>query len=153
MAAPSQFLQLRVDELSSRVQDNINATLRPLAEAIGATPIMGAPPPAWIAPSLVNGFANQGLGFAVAGYHKDALGYVHAKGVILDSTAAGIAANTAAFTFGKGYRPAETLLIPAYGAAATVQFLSVSPAGVVTVLVALAASARLGFYFSFLAEG
>ncbi len=149
-SSPSKFLQLRTEEHSSRVQDNINATLRPLAQAVGATPIMGAPPPAWISPNLLADFVNVGGGSATAGYHRDALGYVHIKGLV--STAAGTAANTTIFTIAMGYRPKESLLLPVFGTAGAVQFVTITPAGAVQARLLIAAGGSIGLNVTYLAE-
>jgi hypothetical protein len=150
MPAPSRFPKLRTEEHSSRVQDNIDGTLGPIAEALNATPIMGADPPAWIRPNLLNDFVNVGGGNALVAYHKDALGYVHVKGVV--THVAGVGAGTSLFAFAMGYRPSEELLFAVYGTGATAQFLSVSADSNVYNQVAVAAGGIIGFTLSFLAE-
>lgn len=154
MPAPSQFAKLRDQEHSSRVQDNIDATLRPLAEALNSTPIMGAPPPPWIRPDLLNGFVNLvavlgGLS-SIAGYHRDALGYVHVKGTLYH--VAGVAAMTPIMVFPPGYRPKETQTFPVKGPGAAIQYINITPDGTVSPIVALAGADSCDFAFSFLAE-
>ena len=66
-----------------------------------AVPLTGS---AWIAPTLINSWVNQGgAGVAVAGYLKDPLGFVHLKGRIKSG-----ANGTAAFVLPAGYRPGAT---------------------------------------------
>jgi len=145
------FPKLRGDsEHSSRTQDNIAATLTPLATALAATPIMGARLPAWIRPDLLNGFADYGSPFAIVGFHKDALGYVHCKGVMIH--AAGCAAATVIMIFPLGYRPLETQRFSVPGAAVTVQEITVDAAGNASPNAAIAAGAACDFSFIFLAE-
>lgn len=64
----------------------------------------------WIAPALLNSFANLGSGFSIAGYFKDSVGAVHLRGVV--SNAPGVAAATPIFTLPAGYRPAYRLVFP-----------------------------------------
>ncbi len=150
MGSPG-FPKLRgIDTQASRTQDNIAQQLQPIALALAQTPIMGAPAPAWIAPSLLGGFANFGGAFAVAGYHRDALGYVHTKGTFL--VTAGAAAGTQIMLFPSGYRPRELARLSVVGDAGTAQFIEVAPTGIVTVGVAVPAPGSCDFFFSFLAE-
>lgn len=65
---------------------------------------------AWIAPTLINSWANFGSGFETAAYLKDPLGFVHLKGVIT-----GGASTTVAFVLPAGYRPGATTLGAAGG--------------------------------------
>lgn len=135
---------------SSRTQDNVDSVVRPVAAALTNTPIMGAKPPAWILPDLLNGFANAGGIYAAVGYHKDALGYVHCKGVM--AHAAGTAAGTQVMLFAPGYRPGAVQRFTVEGTAATAQFIAVNGAGVAAVEVLIAAGGTCDFAFSFLAE-
>ena len=57
----------------------------------------------WIAPTLLNGWVDYGGLSAPAGYHKDALGYVHLRGDIKSGTTTPF---TTLFTLPVGYRPA-----------------------------------------------
>lgn len=149
MASPS-FPKLRgSDEQASRAQDNISQQLQPIAKALSATPIMGASAPSWIAPSLLNGFANTS-GFAAAGFHRDALGYFHGKGVL--TNAAGVAAGSTIYVAPSGYRPRETQRFSVRGAAGTVQAVTVTPAGLVSNDLVLAAGDTIDLAFSFLTE-
>jgi hypothetical protein len=59
---------------------------------------------AWIAPTLLNGWANVGLQHALTGYFKDTIGIVHLKGLVKNGTAT---INTAIFQLPAGYRPLE----------------------------------------------
>lgn len=153
MASPSTFLKLRDEEHSARVQDNIGATLAPIANALNATPIMGAAPPPWILPSLAAGWANLGAPFAVVGYHRDALGYVHAKGVLTNTSGGALPLGTTIFTLAMGYRPSETQRFSVPGAAVTAQELTITSAGVVSNNAAVANGAAIDIVFNFLSEG
>lgn len=150
MAFPSSFLKLRGDDQPTRAQDNINASLEPIAKALNATPIMGAPPPSWIRPSvLTGGFSNFGGGFAVVAFHKDALGYVHVKG--FTTSVAGSAAFSVIFTLPQGYRPSEVRRFPAEANGAY-QGVQVYFNGDVSNVIIVAAGGFISTEFSFLAE-
>jgi|ERR1700755_929071 len=146
----SRFSLLRQegDPLASRLQDNINTVLQPLAKNLNATPIMGAPPPPWIKPDLQGDLANAGGGFATAGYHKDALGYVHVKAVL--QTAAGLASGATLFVLLMGFRPSEILRVP--DASGVAQSYDVNPDGRITASSAIAGPAFPQLLFDFLAE-
>ncbi len=155
MAAPSRFQQLRgKDAHSARVQQNINATLQPIANAVNNTPLTGAPPPAWILASLLAAdavplfWSNTGGALAKAAFHRDALGYVHSKGVITNNSAA--PSVFPPFFFPPGYRVAETHRIPvAYSGG--VMFITLTSDGAVTPQ-AVASGGFIGLDFTFLAE-
>ena len=70
--------------------------------------LIAEPRPAWIAPTLLNGWLNFGAPFAATAYLKDTVGFVHLKGTLKSGTM-----NTAMFTLPLGYRPAEDELVPA----------------------------------------
>jgi hypothetical protein len=57
--------------------------------------------PAWIAPTLINSWTNFGGGNPAAGYMKDALGFVHLRGMVGSGTV-----GAAILTLPVGYRPA-----------------------------------------------
>jgi hypothetical protein len=61
----------------------------------------------WTAPTLINGFANFGAPFLVAGYMKDAQGFVHLRGLIANAGAE--ADGVVAFVLPAGYRPSATV--------------------------------------------
>ncbi|MCU4184038.1 SGNH/GDSL hydrolase family protein [Acidiferrimicrobium sp. IK] len=61
---------------------------------------------AWIAPTLVNAWANLGNGFGPVGYRKDSNGFVHLRGAVNSGTAGAI------FTLPVGYRPGSSLICP-----------------------------------------
>jgi hypothetical protein len=85
-------------------------------------------PPTWLAPSLVNSWANYGSGNQNAGYYKDTAGTVHLRGLIKSG-----ASLSTAFTLPSGYRPlaTETLI----GATATgIAGIVIASTGVVTVV-------------------
>lgn len=150
--ASSQFPILRTPEQpqQSRVQDGIASVFNPVAKALQNTPIMGAPAPAWIQPDLLNGWANIGAQFATAAFHRDALGYVHCKGVL--SNAAGAAAGSTIFALPMGYRPAQQYRFAVEGTSATAQFINVTPVGLVSPDVVVAAGGTCDVVFTFLAE-
>lgn len=150
MAAPTQFIRLRGDGQPSRVQDNIGATVDPAVRALAATPIMGAPAPAWVRVDLLGGYSQTAAPQPVCAYHKDALGYVHAK--IALTHAAGTAAGTAAFVFGTGYRPSETLTFGGSDAGGLFVAMTVDASGNFANLAVLAAGDQIRMVFSFLAE-
>lgn len=150
MAAPN-FPRLRgKDAQQSRVQDSIAQQLTPVATALARTPIMGAPPPGWQAPSLLSAFANLGGQHAVAGYHRDALGYVHGKGS-LQGSGAGTASDAPIYILPMGYRPAEIQRFPVFGGS-IMQWVNVLPTGVVTVGAVMGSGEVIDIAFTFLAE-
>lgn len=55
----------------SRVQDQVVGTLNPIARAVGATPIGGAPLPGWIRGQPVGGVTPIGSGFQPLSYYID----------------------------------------------------------------------------------
>ncbi|WP_156936144.1 hypothetical protein [Anoxybacteroides tepidamans] len=61
----------------------------------------------WIAPTLLNGWVNNGSGFEIAGYYKDALGFIRLKGLIKGGTM-----GTTAFVLPAGYRPSSRRAFP-----------------------------------------
>lgn len=164
MVAPNSTLKLRGEGHDSRTTDNVSAVLNPLAQAVGATPIMGSPPPSWIRADYRSGAAMAATGFldvapaSVAGatpqqtiFHRDALGYVwmHVAAV----TAAGVAGGAAMLTLPQAYRPAQPSTMPAFNATTgALNQLTISVAGVVATVPAVGAGQSVVGYFSFLAE-
>lgn len=65
---------------------------------------------AYVAPTLLNGWANHSEWFPAAGYMKDELGFVHLTGLVRDGTAAHI------FTLPAGYRPSKYTMFPVVAA-------------------------------------
>ena len=145
----SVFPKLRSPEHDARTQDNVDVVLRPVAQALAQTPIMGAAAPAWVAPSLLNGFTNTGGARALAGIHKDALGYVHGQGAL--THAAGTAAGTQILLLASGYRPRNTIRI-AVPVTPGAQWVEITPSGVLTTGFAIAAAGEIELSFIFLAE-
>lgn len=147
----SRFTSLRDADnpLNARTQDNINQVLQPLARAVMATPIMGAPPPPWIQPDLLADFVPT-ANFATPGYFRDALGFVHVKGSV--TTAAGAGVGTAIFLFPQGYRPAAYQRFCVDGTLSTYQCLQVGPDGFLVPAVAIVAGGATFLTLSFLAE-
>lgn len=150
MASP-QFLKFRqkAQPLAARQADAVDATLRPVAEALCRTPIMGAAPPPWIPHALSTGFANAGAPLAVAAFHVDALGYLHSKGSL--TCAAGCAAGTTIATIPIGTRPSETLRL-AVPVTPGAQWVTVAPTGIIATAFVIGAGAQIDLAFSFLVE-
>lgn len=150
--ATSRFPVLRgADAQQSRVQDNVQGVLGPVAKALQNTPIMGAVPPAWIRASPLNGFATPATAqFAPIAYHRDALGYAHVR--VSVSHAAGVAALSTIFVLPLGYRPGFTLPFAGMAAAGAYQGVFVLADGQVQNRLVMAAGAVLYANFSYLAE-
>ena len=79
------------EQLQTKGVDRINGTLVPLTGA------------AWVAPTLINSWANTGAPFATTAYLKDPLGFVHLKGRIMTGASGAIA-----FVLPAGFRPGAT---------------------------------------------
>lgn len=82
----------------------------------------------WTAPTWQNSWA--GIAGATPGYFKDALGFVHLRGMMTGGTL-----NAALFTLPAGYRPGQgiTIVVDYWtGAALTISELSITTGGVVT---------------------
>lgn len=105
----SRFPVLRnpADPVAARIQQNISNVLAPVAQAIQNTPILGAPPPPWQLPTLLNGFTFLYTGTLAkgTGFAKDALGYVWCNVTARNSSGGPAAAGTPIFRFPVGYRP------------------------------------------------
>jgi hypothetical protein len=141
----SRFPILRgLDVQQSRVQDNVNSVLGPVAQALQNTPIMGGPLPTMTAPSLLAGLVNFNIIFyAPMSWHIDALGYVHLGGGVV--SAAGAAANTVAFVLPIQARPKYVRDFAVEGTGSTAQFVEVLPNGNVVILLAIAAGGYCTF--------
>ena len=138
------------DPQQSRVQDNVQSVLGPVAKSLQNTPIMGAPPPSWIRPSLLNGWTSDTAGVAVIAFHRDALGYVHVGGYGVN--AAGCAGFTTTWTMPMGYRPRDVRIFAVRGTSLGLQFVEVGPSGDVRTQIAVVAGGNSTFEFSYLAE-
>lgn len=136
------------DETVTRTQDNVDQVLRPVAQALSRTPIMGVAP-VWIALALDPAFANTGGQLAVAAYYKDPFFRVWAKGSL--TSAAGVAAGALIATLPASYRPKETLRL-AVPVTAGAQWLTISGTGAISTAFAIAAGGEIDLAFSFLAE-
>jgi phage minor structural protein len=90
--------------------------------------VIKTPDRGWIAPTLLNGWVNYGSGYEAAGYYKDALGFIHLKGLIKSGTM-----GTAAFNLPSGYRPSyrKMFIVPTSGGAGRVD---IDPSGDVIVM-------------------
>jgi hypothetical protein len=135
---------------SARVQQNINAVLEPLARAVQNTPIMGAPPPPWTYPDLLNGWTNHGPPFATCAFHRDCLGYVHFKGVAHNS--AGGANRNPIFILPVGYRPAEENSFTCAATPGTTQNMTLTRDGIFQPDSNVANNGHVHFSMIFLAE-
>lgn len=149
MSSPTQVQKLRGPAHDARTTDNVSAVLNPLAEAVGNTPIMGAPPPAWVRPSLLADFT-QVTTLQLTSYHRDALGYVWLR--IALSTAAGALAQAQLFELPLGYRPDGDMAAPGLnGTTGAANAIIVEQSGEVRTGAALAAGESVVAYFPFLA--
>ena len=137
------------DAGANRQTDAISRLVEPVAKAVMDTPIMGAPPPAWIRANLGSVFAPIGSIYVVPRYHRDALGYVHVQSCLV--TAGGCAAGTIVMTMPVGYRPKSTLIFCAESSSAFAS-LHLLDNGQLTTVQVLAPGASLNFCFDYLAE-
>lgn len=149
---PNRFPKLRgPDGMLSRVQDNVDLVLGPVAKALGATPIMGAAAPAWVPLVILSPlWAQLALPEAQGAVHKDALGYVWTKGTY--SSAAGDPSGTTVVQYPVGYRPKERLRVmaPSNG----LVYLLMEPDGSVITGLAVPAGGSISLSgLTFLAEG
>lgn len=141
------------DPTLARLQDNVDATLAPLATAVISTPIMGAAPPAWIRPELSAGWvmlAVTSAAYSQPAFHRDALGYVHSKGFPINNSGGPLTG--AIFTFPRGYRPGESTRFIVEGTGLAQNIISVTPNGNVTPQTAVINGGTVSLVFSFLAE-
>lgn len=145
---PNRFPILRgPDAQQSRVQDNVQSVLSPLARALQGTPIMGASQPAWTQVQLLNGFTPTA---SPPSYQVDCIGRVHLRGRA--AHVAGAGPLTVALVLPIEARPGLTHLFPAAGTVA-VQNVIVGANGNVTILNPLAAGDEISFEFSFQVGG
>ena len=136
----------------ARQADAVNTAVAPSLRALAATPIMGAPPPAWVQPpSLLNGWVNFGGTYVPARYMKDALGYVQVEAVLKNGTGGSLTAGSTAWKLPPGYLPAYVLSLPAETGGAYVN-VRVLPTGEVQLNGTVTSGSSLAFCFSFLAE-
>jgi hypothetical protein len=85
------------------LQRTLTDILRPLLRKINALDTSGG---GYVAPALLNGWANFGGGYNPAGYLLDGLGLVHLRGLIKSG-----AMQQTAFTLPAGVRPANSEFI------------------------------------------
>ncbi len=78
--------------------------------------------PAFQAPTLSSDWSNVGSQWATAGFTKDAMGFVHFRGLVKRAVAG---TQTQIFTLPAGYRPAATLVFPVRCGDNTMCFLQV----------------------------
>ena len=79
------------------LQRALTDILRPLLRKVNALDTSGG---GYVAPTLLNGWANHGGGYNPAGYMLDGLGFVHLRGFV----AYGVM-RSAVFTLPAGFRP------------------------------------------------
>lgn len=84
--------------------------------------------PTWISPTLLNSWVNYGAGNYEAGYWKDSQGWVHLRGTIKS----GVVPSTV-FVLPAGYRPLNTIHLPASAGGGTIFTLSVMATGDINV--------------------
>lgn len=82
--------------------------------------------PAFAAPTFLTGWANVDTPYMTAGYLKDAIGFVHLRGLI-KRTVPGAPGNI--FTLPAGYRPSAVLQFPARCGDGSMCFIAVNPNG------------------------
>jgi len=146
--ATSRFPIIRGDDAQqSRTQDNISATLEPIAKALQNTPIMGAPPPPLVIPSLLNGFSAVS-GYKL-GYRVSALRELRVTGRV--SVAVLTAATTVIFNLPVGLRPSGYKNFAVFGAAAPTA-IAVGENGDVLTLFAMNPGDAVCLEFSFQLE-
>lgn len=155
MSIPGQPLKLRdgAQPQQSRVQDNLTALLTPISTALGATPILGAAPPAWISLDVASALVSfvAGSSFLRPSYHVDALRYCHHKGNLTDA-GAGTPQGTVLFRLPQEIWPAYTGYYPAWsggGAALPWSAFIITPGGVVTNAGALGAGGTYSWDFEY----
>lgn len=105
-------------------------------------PVLPTGDPNWIAPTFQNGWINYGGDYELAGYKKDADGYIVLRGLIKNGTI-----NVAAFTLPVGYRPAKHEIFTTAHSASTASQIYVTSAGQVQMYSASAWSSLSGIRF------
>lgn len=93
--------------------------------SVGASAIASSLP--WIAPTIINSFANAGGAFETAGYLKDQMGFVHLKGSLITG-----ASGNVAFILPAGFRPGATVFSAAAGGGPSAAAVQVPINGFVT---------------------
>lgn len=87
----------------------IGASRTNIANFIATTATTALPHATWTAPTLLNSYVDFGTGYAIAGYMKDACGFVHLRGLVKNGTA-----GATIFTLPTGFRPAYNMIYPGY---------------------------------------
>lgn len=107
----NKTLDIRAGGMADRQQDTTTALLNQIAPQVLATPLGGAPPPAWILLDPLNGYAVVATSFAAPpAYHIDALRYVHTRISVFNNTGAPLAATLSLVTLPKGARPKSPII-------------------------------------------
>jgi hypothetical protein len=149
MGNPTVFPKLRgstVESTQARTQDNTDIVLRPIAEALGRTPIMGVAP-VWTALELNPLYTRFDNFYAAPGYYVDALMRVWVKGVL--TSAAGAPGGTRIASLPLSARPKEGQIYSVNGGAAYHR-ISMRPDGDILDLTGTGAGGSLSIDFSFL---
>jgi hypothetical protein len=124
----SNISLLTADSSFEDVRDTLNALLVQLQGGTYA-PLSRATP--WYYPTLQNGWTNFGAGYPWASYMKDALGYVHLRGLIASGT---LDSSKPFFTLPPGFRPGMQCGFASFtsnGAANQAQRIDVTAAGLI----------------------
>jgi len=98
---------------------------------------MSVPASPWIAPTLLNSWADFGSGFANAGYFKDPLGLVHLQGEIIGGSSGSIA-----FVLPVGYRPGAFNNYAAVNGSGVMGYVQIGPTGNVEIITATGTAAQ-----------
>jgi hypothetical protein len=80
------------------------------AELKAKTDYLSTPDTNWVAVTFTNSWVNYGSGYDTCGYYKDALGFVHLKGLVKSGSL-----GTSVFTLPAGYRPATDKIFVTIG--------------------------------------
>ena len=80
----------------------------------------------WIAPTLTNSWVNLGSPWALAGYLKDPMGFVHLRGEVNGGVNGSII-----FTLPTGYRPVAALNLPVVNGSGAFAYIQVAASGTV----------------------
>jgi hypothetical protein len=116
---PRQLVTPNVYSLMCGTADNLAPTAKVDGGQItpGTLPAVAFAPSVsaatWTAPTLLNGWVNYANGYNDAGFYKDALGWVHLKGLVKLGPPGSVI-----FTLPTGFRPAQRYLTVAIGSQA-----------------------------------
>jgi hypothetical protein len=144
----------RAIALLTRQVDALSARLDAVVSAVMSTPMGGGDAPPWVNLQPENGFANNGgTGEGPFRFHKDALGYVHVTGTLVNSSGGGISANTLISTLPLGARPGAIHRCAVAASGGSIDEAEFDVDGSIYTLGSVANGATLDFCSSFLAGG